>query len=86
MTSFETAAHPSDVVYQVITSVADARNLDPIQLEPRLYDILDPDALARLFDDRPDGTARQGGRVSFDMAGCRVTIREDHSVEARLRD
>lgn len=86
MTSIESTAHPSDVVYRVITAVAEAKDIDPLHLEPRLNDIIDPDALVRLFGDRPDGTSRRGGRVSFEMAGCRVTIRQDRSVEARLQD
>lgn len=86
MTSVNTETHSSDVVYQVITSVAEANDLDPLQLEPRLNEIVDPDALARLFSDRPNGAPRQGGRISFEMAGCQVTIRGDRSVEARLQD
>lgn len=51
----------------VVVAVAEARGVDPTELEPRLYDFVDPDALDSLF--RSDD-----GSVAFTMAGCHVTV------------
>lgn len=51
----------------VVVAVAEARGVDPTELDPRLYDFVDPDALDSLF--RSDE-----GSVAFTMAGCHVTV------------
>ncbi|WP_135828232.1 HalOD1 output domain-containing protein [Halorussus halobius] len=69
--------NPSTAVVLAVTEVTDA---DPLDDGPVLYDVLDPDALDRLFDDRHDGTERPVGRVSFELRGCRVEVRSDSEV------
>jgi len=55
-----------------VTEIIDA---DPLDGGPVLYDVLDPDALDRLFgDDARDGVS---GRVSFELRGCRVEVDSD---------
>lgn len=39
-----------------------------------LIEVVDPDALDALFGSRPDGEARIGGRLSFVLGRCRVTV------------
>lgn len=57
----------------VIHAVANAKGVDPIHLEPRLYDVVDPDALDSLF--------RQGsGEVLFEYAGFEVRVDADGNV------
>jgi len=53
----------------VVYAVAEAKDVDPVDLTERLYDCIDPDALDSLFP--PQQTA---GTVAFPMAGCRVEI------------
>lgn len=76
-----TAPNSRNLVCDIVESVADANGVDPLDLEPSLYDVVDPDALERVFGDRPDGSARSGGRVVFVIAGCEVTVRADRTVE-----
>lgn len=62
----------------VIEAVADAKGVDPLDLDP-MYDAIDPDALDRIFRDSPVG--RTGSvEVRFEMAGCTVVVREAGEV------
>ncbi|MFC7156864.1 HalOD1 output domain-containing protein [Halomarina halobia] len=61
--------------------------IDATALEQRLYEAVDPDALEQLFARRPDGSRREWGRTSFDLAGCRVVVDTREGVTAyRLAD
>lgn len=57
----------------VVAAVADARGVDPLALEP-LANSIDPEALDRLFEDTYGGQPRMVGRVTFEVAGCEVTV------------
>lgn len=61
----------------VIQAIAEAKGVDPLELDP-LYDRIDLDAVDRLFAsaDVP------AGRLTFDVAGCRVRVRADGQVSA----
>lgn len=65
---------PSIAVVRALARFADD---DPIDVEPPLNDVLDADALDALFADRPDGTSRGMGTVSFDVADARVVVSAD---------
>lgn len=69
------------LTHAVVEAVADVCEVDPIDLEPRLYQAVDPDALDRLFARRADGTPREGGRVEFVLAGCQVRVEADGTVK-----
>lgn len=57
----------------VVRAVSAVEGREP-DLLPPLADVLDPDALDRLFAPRSVGTARTGGRISFVYSTCSVTI------------
>lgn len=61
----------------VIRAVAEAKGVDPVELDP-LYDRIDLDAVDRLFA----STDVPAGRLTFDVAGCRVRVRADGQVSA----
>ncbi|MFB6281663.1 MAG: HalOD1 output domain-containing protein [Haloferacaceae archaeon] len=64
----------------VVEAVARATGERP---EPgTLYRAVDPDALDALFADRPDGSARTGGTLSFVVGDCVVAVRADGEVTA----
>ncbi|HMB49785.1 HalOD1 output domain-containing protein [Natronoarchaeum rubrum] len=71
------AARTSGASDAVIQAVAEAKGVDPLELDP-LYDRIDLDAVDRLFAsaDVP------AGRLSFEVAGCRVRVRADGQVSA----
>ena len=65
----------------VVMAVAEARGIDPIDLDCRLTDAVDPDALDRLFsDDRL--RASRTPELEFSLGGCSVTVHEDGSASA----
>lgn len=61
----------------VVRGIADAKCVDPIDLDVRLYDYIDPCALDRLFE---VGEDLRNGRVSFTMAGYHIDIVETREV------
>ena len=67
----------------IIEAVADANAVDVGELQTPLNAVVDPDALDRLFSERPDGRTRRGGEVTFEMADCLVTVEADRTVEVR---
>jgi len=84
MTARTTVTHPNPdgggaggASDAVIRAVAEARGVDPLELDP-LYDQIDLDAVDRLFAsaDVP------AGRLTFEVAGCRVRFRADGQVSA----
>jgi hypothetical protein len=76
MTDTELVYRPSPeeaLTDTVVRAVSDAKDVDPMDLDARVYDCVDPDALDRLFAPTADGSAREG-MVVFPMAGCRVEV------------
>lgn len=61
----------NDVSSRVIREVADALDVDPMELDP-LYETIDPDALNDLFRDRNPSDVDD--RVEFLMEGCEVIV------------
>ncbi|MFD1646843.1 HalOD1 output domain-containing protein [Haloarchaeobius litoreus] len=57
----------------VVRAVSAVEGRDPCSLRP-LAEIVDPDALDRLFEPQHDGTPRTGGRLSFVYHGQRITV------------
>lgn len=58
----------------VVTTVAKAKGVDPRDLSERLNDVIDPDALDRIFQNTVTGCGRTAGRVCFEMSGCEVEV------------
>lgn len=59
----------------VVRAVAEATDINPLALDPRLYEVIDGDALDQLFDEE-----RSEGQVEFTMAGCQVSVHADDHV------
>lgn len=60
----------------VVEAVADAKGVDPLDLDP-LYDTIDPDALDSIFGG-PSGTS--SAEIRFEMDACEVVVREAGEV------
>lgn len=67
----------------VVTEIAEQEGTDPAEIDPSLYEILDPDALNGLFASTNNGHARSNGRVEFTYCGYEVTAYSDGHVRAR---
>lgn len=64
----------------IIERIADAEGIAPTELDTRLYDVIEPEALNELFQHQEDGPVTEGF-VSFAFHGYTVTIYSDSTVE-----
>lgn len=72
-----TVYHPSPeeaTSTAVVRAIAEARDVDPADLDARLYEYVDLCALDRLFSSPDGGSSFQNGRVSFAVNDCRVDV------------
>jgi hypothetical protein len=68
---------------RVLQRVADAEGTEPSELDEPLYEVIDPDALERLFDSSEDGPSRDSGELRFPYHGYEVTVRANGDVSVR---
>lgn len=64
----------------IVEAVAEANGVDPLELDVRLHDVVDTDALARLFEPRRTTVGSLPVEVTFSMAGCDVSVSSDGMV------
>lgn len=76
--SFATERWETDVSQVVVQKVADAREVDPLEVET-IYETINPDALNRLF--QTPTPAGHNDRVEFTLAGCDVVVYGTGTVE-----
>jgi hypothetical protein len=62
----------------VVHAVLEVTGKEPTAVN--LNAVVQPDALNRIFGHQPDGTSRTGGTLSFELAGCRVTVTGDGRI------
>ncbi len=72
-----------DLSVAVIESLAEAKGITPVDIEQPLYDVVDPDALDRLFT---DGESPVSGRVVFDFEAHEITVHSDGDILVRRVD
>lgn len=69
----------------VVEAVAEAEGVDPLELTPPLFEVIDPDALDQVFAPTPtDG--RMEGQVTFSYKGYNVTVHGDGYVSVESRE
>lgn len=64
---------------KVIDAVAEAEGIDPIEVTPPLYEVVDPEALDQIFDPTA-GSGPLNGNVSFSYSGHDITVGENGEV------
>ncbi|MDY6774984.1 MAG: HalOD1 output domain-containing protein [Halobacteria archaeon] len=64
----------------VISEIADYEGVDPSDLEPPLYDYIDPEALDDLFAPKHSGDGRSYGQVRFRYKDYQVIVDTDANV------
>ncbi|MDS0220817.1 hypothetical protein NDI54_05550 [Haloarcula sp. S1AR25-5A] len=64
----------------IVHAVADTLGVNPVDLDDRISDCIDPDALDRLFHPNRGDTPSPNGLVVFSMAGCRIEVEGNRSV------
>lgn len=58
----------------VVRAVAGAKGIEPEQVASRIYDVVDPDALDRLFESPSDDIKREEAQLSFTIDEYEVVI------------
>ena len=74
--SVTTIYQGSQISEVVVRTVAQAKGVDPLELEP-LYGVVDPDALDSIFSSKDTSSDT---KLGFTMAGCEVVVRGDGEV------
>ncbi|WP_435157024.1 HalOD1 output domain-containing protein [Haladaptatus sp. DFWS20] len=69
----------------IVEQVAAQKDVAPTALDP-LYDTINPDALAALFDTRTNDASREQVKVAFEYSGCRVTVTGMDTVQVTPLD
>lgn len=64
----------------VVDAVARREGVDPIDLEPKLYDVIDPDSLDALLATGPTDS-ESAVSVNFHYAGYDVVVGSDGTLE-----
>lgn len=86
MSQVQTSTAGKSVSQAVIEAVARAEGVEPTELTPPLYEIVDPDTLDALFASPSTGGLRDG-RLTFTYNRSEVTVSGDGyvSVDAQSR-
>lgn len=80
MAKSETAtANASTISNEIVEKVAEVNDVDPLELSPPLFEVVDTDALNQLFASTPT-TGRMEGEVTFSYNGNEVTVSGDGYV------
>lgn len=66
----------SDLATTIIEALAELREESPLELDVRLSDVIDPDALEQLFDPSPDDV----GYLAFPLEDYLVSVRPNGEV------
>ncbi|WP_121823374.1 HalOD1 output domain-containing protein [Halostella salina] len=71
----ERTARDEPITEAIVWAVAEAKDVDPLDIDVPLYDSIDPDALERILD-----SDSFEGRIGFSVAGCDVVVYDDRRV------
>lgn len=74
-TAITTSANQQPLSEKVVDAVAEREGVDPVDLDPRLYRVVDPDALDQLFQSsqRTDADLE----IAFTYSDYEVVVRSD---------
>lgn len=70
----------------IVTAVADADGVSPLNVDPPLARVIDPDALQALVDSLADNPYGQTGTIDFSYNSYDVTVSADGSVSLSNSD
>ena len=64
----------------IVERVAEREGVSSVELNPPLFDVIDPDALDAFFESSNAGTSPTGAHVSFSYCGYDVRVEDDGHV------
>lgn len=71
---------------KVLDTIAKRDGVSPVDVEPPLYDVIDPEALDALFRDSEDGTTDPERRIVFRYSGYHVSVSGSGDVRIAERE
>lgn len=74
-----------DLCWNIVTAIAEERDIDPCDVDDRLNDIIDSHALGSLAQ-QSEASDDMSLSVSFRMADCYVTVTDGGRVRANYPD
>lgn len=66
-----------DIVWDVVTAVAETKGVEAIDLEESLGSVIDTDALEELIE------GMSSGEITFKFSGCVITVTHDGKISIR---
>lgn len=70
----------------VVRAIAEAEGIEPERVASRIYDVVDPDALDRLFESPNDQIPREDAQLTFRLDDYEVLIQGGELVMVRPHD
>ncbi|MFB6309338.1 MAG: HalOD1 output domain-containing protein [Haloarculaceae archaeon] len=70
---------------KVVEAVARKEGVSPVEVNPPLYEVVDPDALDQFFEDSAIA-GRMEGTVAFTYDGYEVSVHGDDDISVDVRE
>lgn len=70
-----------DLTAAIVYAVADAKGIDPLDLDANLYDVVDISAIDSPFGTPVSENPKVRGSLEFEFAGSRVFVTSDGSIQ-----
>lgn len=70
-----------DLTTAIVFAVAAARDIDPVDIDAKLYDIIDASALKSLFNISMEQNGPMKSSVEFRFLDTEVTVRSDGRIQ-----
>lgn len=82
-----TTTTESDALYEtIVTAVADAKGVSPLDVSPPLYEAIDPDAMQAVLASMQRSPEEPTGRLTFHYSGYEVTVTDDGRISVDPHD
>lgn len=65
------------VTMRIVEEIAHREDVDPLELSPPLYDVIDPEVVESLVTEQGTGGARDDARIEFTYLGYEITVDRD---------
>lgn len=64
----------------IVGLIADLEGVDPVELSPSLYSVIDPDALDSLFHSSPSDDPQTPGYIRFQYCGYEIRMQDGGEI------
>jgi len=78
--SLPSAKPAEDPSMMIIDLISDLEGVDPVELSPPLYSVIDPEALDTLVHSASAETPQPWGHVDFEYCGYEIRVQSDGEI------